>query len=793
MGTRAGPDKQPLLAMTMTTIRPAVQNTSFIRSRKHARAVAPALTGSALAVLAMLASPLALADGGNVEVDQQQPVAKVEVTGTARRDVQAPVVSSSDKFTAPLLDTPKAVTVIPHEVLSQTAAVTLTDALRTVPGITIGAGEGGNPVGDNVFIRGYNAQTDTYVDGIRDSGSQSREIFNLEQVEVVKGPNSAYGGRSSAGGGINLVSKSAQQENFNNATVGLGTDKYRRVTGDINRTLGNNAAFRLNVMAHEADVAGRDVVGGDRWGIAPTITFGLTGPTKAILSYYHMESSEIPDTGIPFNNPFASGADVARNGNGTPIDVPRDTFYGLVNRDFRDTETDIGTIDLRHDFGNNLVLRNVTRYGKSKNDFVWTQPDDSKGNAVRYGTVWRRANTRVTDTETMANATSLTGKLSTGAIKHSYNVGVEISRESTERSSYLFTPGTNNPLTGTFTCPTSGAPTLYNCTTAVNPNPYDPWVYTRSVSPARTDVKTNTRAVYGFDTIEFNPQWMLNLGVRWDEFKTQLHTAANGATAATNARVDTSFTTYQAGLVYKPSTNGSIYVSYATSATPPGNDAGDGFDALTVAVQNLQPQESKNFELGTKWEVLNSRLSLNAALFKSEMNNARVTAPDGTTQNVGRRELKGLELGFSGKLTNAWQVFGGYTWLDAIVADNGFVNVGTAGAPRYEASPFNGNRFPTTPKHSASLWTSYAISKEFSAGIGMNYVDKVYANVNNNKYAPSYTRFDAMASYNLNKNVSFQLNIQNLGDKLYFDRVSSPHYAGVGAGRSASLTANLKF
>jgi catecholate siderophore receptor len=779
--------------MTMTpTASPAAQSaTTFIRSRKHARATAPCLSGSALAVLATLVSPLALADGGNKDVDPTIP--KVEVTGAARRDVQAPVASNSDKFTAPLLDTPKSVTVIGQEVIAQTAAVSLTDALRSVPGITIGAGEGGNPVGDNVFIRGYNAQTDTYVDGIRDSGSQSREIFNLEQVEVVKGPNSAYGGRSSAGGGINLISKSAQLENFSNASVGLGTDQYRRVTGDLNRTLGDNAAFRLNVMAHEANTPGRDIVGGDRWGIAPTVSFGLNGPTKAILSYYHMSSSEIPDTGIPFNNPFASGPNVARNGDGTPIKVARETFYGLVNRDFRDTETDIGTIDLRHDFGNNLVLRNVTRYGKSKNDFVWTQPDDSKGNVVLYGTVWRRANTRVTDTETMANATSLSGKLATGGIKHSFNTGVEISRESTERSAYLFTPGTNNPLTNTFTCPTSGAATLYNCTTTNNPNPYDPWVYTRSVSPALTRVKTNTRAVYGFDTIEFNPQWMLNLGLRWDAFKTALDTMAGPTTAATRARVDTSFTTYQAGLVYKPSTNGSIYVSYATSATPPGNDGGDGLDALTVAVQNLQPQESKNFEVGTKWEVLNSRLSLNAAVFKSEMNNARVTAPDGTTQNVGRKELKGLELGFSGKLTNAWQVFGGYTYLDGVVADNGYLNVGTTAAPVYVVSPYNGNVFPTTPKHSASLWSSYAFNKSFNAGLGMNYVDRVYANINNTKYAPSYTRFDAMASYTLNKNVSFQLNVQNLGDKLYFDRVSSPHYAGVGPGRSASLTANLKF
>jgi catecholate siderophore receptor len=667
-----------------------------------------------------------------------------------------------------------------------------------VPGITIGAAEGGNPVGDNLFIRGYNAQTDTYIDGIRDAGSQSREVFNLEQVEVVKGPNSAYGGRSSAGGGVNLVSKTAQGYDFNGASVGLGSDKYRRVTGDLNRVLGKNSAVRLNVMGHENDVPGRKVVGGNRWGIAPTVTFGLNGPDRAILSFYHLTSHEIPDTGIPFNNPITTGPNVSKNGNGTPFQVDRETFYGLANRDFRNTKSDVGTIDLRHEFNKDLVLRNVTRYGKSQNDYIWTQPDDSKGNTVLYGTVWRRANTRVTETATFANVTSLTGELSTAGLKHSFNAGIEFDRESTDRSSYVFTPGTNNPLTGTFTCPTSGAATLYNCTTLVNPNPYDPWVTTRSVSSALTNVRTKTKAAYAFDTIEINPQWLLNLGLRWDDFESTLKTAAgivNGNPAlATSAVVDTSFVSSQAGIVYKPSKNGSIYLSFASSATPPGNDGGDGLDALSVAVQNLQPQRSRNLELGTKWDLLpGGRLSVTGALFKSTMSNARVTAPDGTTQNVGRKEIQGLELGFSGKINSAWTVFGGYTWLDAEIADNGFANTGTTAAPIWTPSPFNGNRFPTTPKNSASLWTSYAFSKDFTAGFGVTAMSKVYANVNNNKWVPGYARFDAMASYALNQDISLQLNLQNLADKLYFDKVSSPHYAGVAPGRSATLTANFKF
>ncbi len=763
----------------------AAPRNAFIKSRKHG----VPLPAPALAMLATLALPLGAQAAPDLVIDQSIPT--VQVTGANNQAA----ASANQKFTAPLLDTPKSVTVVPAEIIAQTGAVSLTDALRTVPGITIGAGEGGNPVGDNLFIRGYNAQTDTYVDGIRDAGSQSREIFNLEQVEVVKGPNSAYGGRSSAGGGVNLVSKTAQAYDFNNASVGIGTDKYKRVTADINRNIGSDSAFRLNVMGHEADTPGRDVVCGSRWGVAPTVTFGLNGPTRAIVSVYHLTTHEIPDTGIPFNNPFSSGSNVARNGDGRPWNVDRNTFYGLANRDFRDTKSDVGTVDLRHAFSKAAVLRNVTRYGRSQNDYVWTQPDDSKGNTVLYGNVWRRANSRATETATAANVTSLSGELQTAGIKHSYNAGVEFSRERTDRAAYVFTPGTNNPLTKTFTCPTSGAATLYNCTTLVNPNPNDPWVYTRTLSPTQTSVETTTKAAYAFDTVEFTPQWLLNLGARFDDFDSKLFTPAAGTAAATRAHVGSTFWSTQAGIVYKPATNGSIYLSYATSATPPGNDGGDGLDGLTVQVQNLQPQRSKNWELGTKWDVMpGGRLSLSAALFKSELNNARVTAPDGTTQNVGRREVKGVELGFSGKVTQAWTVFGGVTYLDAVVADNGYLNTAATGAPAvYAPSPYNGNQFPTTPKKSATLWTSYAINKDFTVGAGLSSMDRVYANVNNNKFAPGYTRFDAMASYNVNRDLSLQLNVQNLGDKLYFDKVSSPHYAGVAPGRSASLTANLKF
>lgn len=759
---------------------------SYIKSRKH--------TPAALA-LATLAMPFAVHAENAVEPATQK-MPEVTITGTNGSNFQV-TKSASDKYTAPLLDTPKSVTVVPAEVISQTGAVSLADALRTVPGITMGAAEGGNPVGDNLFIRGYNAQSDTYIDGIRDTGSGTREIFSLEQIEVVKGPNSAYGGRSSAGGSVNLISKTAKAENFANASVGLGSARYRRTTADVNRTIGDDVAFRLNLMYHENHVAGRDEVHGDRWGVAPTVAFGLSSATKVNLSYYHLDSSELPDSGLPFNNPITSGPNVSKNGNGTPFDVPRNTFYGLVQRDFRDSKVDIGTIDIKHEFHNGFVFRNVTRSGRTKNDYIYTQPDDSKGNVVLYGTLWRRANTRTASTDTLANASSLTGDFMAGGIKHSFTTGIEISREETDRSTYLFTPGTNNLLTGSTNCPTAGAATGFNCTTLLNPNPNDPWTQTRSVSPARNNIHSNTRSAYVFDTVEFNPQWLLNLGLRWDQFRSALsvpqYTLNGVTTAAVNAEVKSNFTNYQAGVVYKPAPNSSIYASYGTSSTPPGNDGGEGVDGLTVAVQNLKPQDSKNFELGTKWEVLARRLSLSAAVFESKMNNARVSTGDGTSQNVGKKTVKGVEFGAAGAITSNWQVFGGITFLNAKVDDNGYTNIGTTAAPIWVVSPFNGNWFPSTPKKAGSVWTSYTFANRLTVGGGLNSVSKVYANVNNNKYAPGYTRFDAMASYEVDKHINLQLNVQNLTDKVYFDKVGSPHWVGVAPGRSASLTANFRY
>jgi catecholate siderophore receptor len=344
--------------------------------------------------------------------------------------------ASSQKYTAPLVDTPRSVTVIPQQVIKDTNALSLQDALRTVPGITFGAGEGGNPQGDRPFIRGFDAQGDTYLDGVRDTGAQTREIFAIESVEVAKGPNSAIGGRGAAGGTINLVSKRAHLGNSLDGAWTWGSDQTQRYTFDGNYQFSDTAAGRLNLMTHESNVAGRDKVNYDRWGIAPSLAFGLGTPTRVNLDYYHLESDDLPDSGIPYSIPTGGSSARTSAHPSKPIDGgDSDNFYGLTGRDFRKTRVDIATFAIEHDLTDALTIKNTLRHGNSMQDYILTQPDDSKGN-VNNGSVWRRANTRVGNTATTTNQTDLFGEFYLGGMKNSFSTGIELSREESDRESY---------------------------------------------------------------------------------------------------------------------------------------------------------------------------------------------------------------------------------------------------------------------------------------------------------------------------------------------------------------------
>ncbi|RAO77944.1 TonB-dependent siderophore receptor [Dyella jiangningensis] len=744
--------------------------------------------GLAMASTSALAAGAATDDHGTTPDPQDaQNLEGVKVRSTV-------VNTTSPKFTAPLLDTPRSVTVIPQEIIQQTAATSLLDVLRQVPGITFGAGEGGNPNGDRPIIRGFNSESSIFIDGIRSSGSQSREIFDVDQVEVLKGPSSAYTGRGGVGGSINLVTKAPKAEDFVRGTAGIGTDNYYRGTVDWNQQVGSDSAIRLNVMGHSNDIPGRDGPDFSRWGIAPSVTFGLHSATSVTLSYYHLQSDDTPDSGIPYNNPFAATSPYAYlNGDGRPYSVPRGTYYGWLDRDFQKQNDDVGSVLVKHDFGNGWLLRNTTLYGRSTNNYIWTQPDDSQGNFLLNGGVWRRNNNRDSSTTNLTNQTDLTGEFETGSLKHSFAAGLEISSEKTQRTSYLVDPAINaadTHNTGSIVngaCTPKygiGAASNYWCTDAQHPTPNDPFNGAVIGGQNPTRIVTDTRSAWAFDTVEFNPQWSVNGGVRFDSFST--HSTATTTTTGVVTRLgnDSHFWNYQLGVVYKPAQNGSIYLSWGTSSNPPGVDAGDGADGIAVTNADLKPESSRNLELGTKWDVLDQRLSLTAAIFRSEKTNARVaTGGRGSAQiNAGDQRVDGIELGFSGAITERWSVYGGYTYLDSEL-----VKVG----PGEQAN--KGNEFPNTPKNSFTLWTTVAITSKWSVGGGAYYQDKVYGDTANRKWVPSYTRFDAMASYQVNPRLTLQLNVQNLTNKYYFDKAYASHYASVAPGRAGILTANFSF
>ena len=722
-----------------------------------------------------LATGLCLA-GGAAFAQTSATLGTVNVTSSTEAPVKTDNASSA-KFTAPLLDTPKTVQVINEEIIKQTGATSLQEALRSTPGITFGNSEGGNPSGDQPFIRGMDAQASTFVDGMRDIAAGTREVFNLEAVEVIKGADSAYAGRGGAGGSINLVTKKAKNENFISGDVGLGTDSYRRATIDANRVLGEGVGLRLNAMVHDADVPGRNGPEAKRWGIAPTVTFGMGTPTEVSLSWQHLQTNNVPDGGVPYlysNAAAASlrGGSVVRPTYGSS----RDNWYGLTSRDYEKEKSDLFTATVEHKFTDTQKFRNSLRYSKSEQDYLWTQPDDSKGNVVN-GYVWRRGNARLSDIKTLQNLSEFTGKAQTGSVGHSYAFGLELSKEKSE-SRTAAVQSTNT---------TCAAASLW-CASLNNPDSSPLWnVPVTLGDPSRN--KIDTFALYGFDTLKFNDQWLLNAGLRLDHYKISSAGPAARTTPAYDLSRSDTLLNYQLGLVYKPAANGSIYASAGTSSRPGGSMLGNGNEDLGISTDqlaNLAPEKTRSLELGTKWDLMDKRLALTAALFRNDVTNARITE-NGLTYMGGNKVVNGVELGFSGSVLPGLSVFGGYTYMDSEQKNMGAGNV------------VNGQPFPNTPKHSFSLWTSYKPMAKLTIGLG------IYAQSSVNqgyilstadggivtKGASGYARYDAMLAYQFNRNLTLQLNLYNLGDKVYYSGVRSPHYATMAAGRSA--VASLKW
>ena len=703
------------------------------------------------------------APAGGTNAPAQLP----DVVVSGEQSSYKPEQLQSPRYTEPLRDTPQTITVIPQAVMQEQNATTLRDVLRNTPGISIQAGEGGIPAGDNLSIRGFGARTDIFLDGLRDVGGYSRDAFNLEQVEVTKGPASSIAGRGTTGGAINQVSKKPLLKPLYGGSFGLGTDEYKRATIDVNQPLGElgleTAAFRLNGMWHDADTPGRDVVTSERWGVAPSVAFGLGTATRVTLSYFHLEQDGIPDYGIPWVAPGNTDPRLSNYINQAPP-VDFSNFYGLRERDYEEVKTDIITAEVAHDFSDSVSLRNITRYGRTDRDSIVTAPrfldldPDAEGN--QFGTRIRRTDWKDRDQvdDLWGNLTDFRFDFETGPVEHSIVTGFELTRETQDRRLKSAT-GPASPDTDIY-----------------NPNSNDPYTDAIERDGRRNEATAGTFAVFAFDTLKISEQWLVTGGLRWDHYDVDLDTRAADGTTASSGRTDEEFS-WRGSVVYKPRPNGSIYFGYGTSFNPSA-------EGLTLAanIAELDPEESHTFELGTKWDFFEDRLALTAAIFRTEKTNARTPGidPSDPPQVLdGQQIVQGVELGFAGAVTKEWKVFGGYAFMDSEIEDSN------------NAAEL-GNALGNTPEHSFNLWTTYQLPWNFEIGGGAQYVGDRYNSNTGARTAPDYWLFDAMAAYKANEHVTLRLNVYNLTDEEYIDRVGGGHFVP-GAGRSAVLSANFTY
>jgi catecholate siderophore receptor len=678
-------------------------------------------------------------DRHTVILEIQASTESVEVRDEAR------VVVSSTKYTEPLLDTPQTITVISKEVIEEQGATTLRDVLKNVPGLTITAGEGGNPAGDNLTLRGFSARNDIFIDGVRDISPQSRDPFNLEQVDIVKGPGSVYTGRGSTGGSINLLNKTAGLKRSFGGTLDFGSDRTRRATADVNVPFGDSVAFRLNLLAHHSGVAGRDVVEFDRWGVAPSLTLGLGKPTRFTASYYKLKQDNISDYGIPWvpvtNNALVEFRD-------RPAPVPRNTFYGLRNRDFERLNADLVTLKFEHDFNDNLSLRNQLRFADSSRDSIATPPRFANNNSTAIN---RELRSWQTGDKIWDNQTDFIARFSTGTVEHALVSGLDITRENNTRK-------------------TRTAPNML--TTLFNPNPDDVYTGTITESPIIGDVTANSQAVYLFDTAKLGNKWELNGGLRWDRFD-----AAGITTLGVPiSRVDRMLSV-RAGAVFKPLPEGTIYASYGTSLNP-------SLEGLSYNTANtvIDPEKTYTTEVGSKWNFFSGRMLVSGALFNVDKFNARtpgVSAGDPLQVLEGKQRVKGAELSVEGNFTRAWQVLAGYTLLDSETVDSNVLGE-------------IGKELVNTPRNSFNIWSTYRLPSGFHFGGGARFVDRRFGNTINTRFVDAYWTFDAMASYPISKHVDLKLNLYNLTDKFYFDRIGGGHIVP-GPGRAATLSTSFRF
>ncbi|MDE1962784.1 MAG: catecholate siderophore receptor Fiu [Xanthomonadaceae bacterium] len=764
---------------------------AFITARKHTLPTTAAL----LAGIAVAQTAGAVDMDTDAQIAQARTLPGLKVKANRAPDYRVDTLSSP-KFTQPLLDTPQTITVISKELLQEQGATTLTEALRNSPGVgTFYVGENGSTsTGDAIYMRGFDTSSSIFVDGVRDLGSISRDVFNIEQVEVTKGPDGTEYGRTAPTGAVNLVSKQPELGHGVTASVSYGSGQHKRSTADWNQQTGEHSAFRLNVMGQNSGVPGRDRVKNDRWGVAPSLAFGIGTPTRVYLDALHVKQTNVPDGGVStIGLPGYTSPDPSRPYIGDAPKVDPGNFYG-TSQDHDDVAADMFTAIVQHDVSTDVALSNTTRWGRTRQDYLLTSfmasaahlltpdpADPSTWTVARSNPTFKHQANRI-----LANQTNLSAHFDGDTVTQDLSAGVELSQEKATTIGIATIDGSAWP-----------AANLYHPDSSVGG-----LLYARN--GAYSSGKTDTVAAYLFDTLKFGRHWQVNAGARLDRYTTDFSSMvvcggrrgpacgslpAGSVVPGVDARKRGTLPNYKLGVLYKPTANSSIYLNLAQSQEPPGGSTLTLSDsANSLDNPDLDPQKARTIELGSKWNLLDSRLRVTGALYRTTVSNELVQDPVDTSvyYQIGKKRVQGVELTAVGEITRNWAVSAGLTTMDATVQNGTAVAEDGSDALAY------------TPKSAFTAWSTYHLPFGLNVGGGARYSGKLKRGSDGAIGTPAYTDaywvVDAMASYPVNKHLDLQLNVYNLFDRRYVAAINKSGYRYTpGTPRSAMLTVNFRF
>ncbi len=764
-----------------------------------------ALSGASLSVLATL---IIAAPAG------AQPVqlGPVTVQDNADKNVlkKAPPVSTMPSFS--LQDTPQAVTVVTGETMRQQATSTLGEALRNVPGITIAIGEGGTVAGDQFRIRGFDAKDDVYLDGLRDFAAYTRDSFNYEEVQVLKGPSGLMFGRGTTGGAINVVSKTPFLEDRTIVNLEGGNGSHFRAMADSNYQLSETSAVRLNLMFTDTGVVDRDLVHSQRWGVAASVALGLGTDTTFTASYIHQGANGRPDYGIPVAVPPTGVHALPASEKG----VPRSNFLQFwTDKDRNDA--DLVTAKITHRANDWLTLQNDARVAVYSRYFQYTTIDRCDTTAATNncaGTLFGSNPTATLggiggggpynqNSWGAQDVFAATANFHLGGLRNTLIVGGDASYQNADRTIYAYTlPPTSQYFyaLGSHTrARTDIGVSLFN-PTHLPPPGYNVVLPTAANSTGAnlgatnataTTVVTSTGratdlAFFATDRLWLDDAWSIIAGVRVDRYNASFN-AVTVAGTPTTAKSPSTLVNPRASLVWEPDDNTTVYFSYGKSAIPIGTSVVGAPTPITVANQALEPEESETLELGAKYSLFDGALGLTGSIFKILKANATITDPVSglvQLQSGQKQRVQGVELSATGKLIDDLSVTASYTYLEPVITFD--LSCGTATPIVCNPNPYTiGKQIFFVPKNAASIWVDYN-AKSLLEGLtlagGLIYQSKLFNAITTTGTAPNPTgisriatipetiQLDAMAAYEFGGAYRVQFNVNNLTDRLNYSQ-----------------------